>query len=167
MAAKEDLLNSIDTLVQEKTFNLDALDAIKDLKTKAELLGSELDLMKKSRDASLAREEHCVKTIEGLRAELNILRAREITLEAREKQASVLETQAAVAQAESRVWEKATRIVFAPNTVRENISRSLYRSGSEMTSQGYAQQTKTDTETDTRSDTRTDGYSDVARPENT
>jgi regulator of replication initiation timing len=153
MASKE-LTDMIDRLVTEKTFGLDALDSVKALKNKAERLENELDLTQKR--TNKLEGDIAAQIAENARLNLEIgkIAGREAAVKAREEKIHELETASAVARAESSVWERATRIVFAPNTVREKIVRnsgggtngpnSEYRSHSTFTNdqeqrtEGYA-----------------------------
>ncbi len=167
MAAKEDLLKSIETLVTEGTFTLEALEGIKDLKNKAEKLASELDKTKKDLASSEESNSRLSDVVSTLQKRNNELSARESAVEAREAQVTILEKVAAVAQAESAVWEKATRIVFAPNTTRETIVRNLAHSNSRYDPSTGRSDSSTANESGSVDERKAEGYSETNRPEGT
>jgi chromosome segregation ATPase len=153
--ANTQLSNMIEELVQQKTFGLDALDAIRELKSRAELLESEI---KRKDDQITTLTQDCQAKNERLAAqekELAKISAREIAVAARESKIHQNELIAAVAQARAGAFEQSMKIVFAPNRVRDSVQSwgSVANNGMSVPindsrvvsrTEGYAQEGDTD-----------------------
>lgn len=148
-----DLLKQIDDLVASKTFNLDALDAIKALKDNLAVTLEERDVMKR-RYADL--NEVNQKQSEQLQA--NIKRIETLTKELQESEAYRAKARESIYEAEkhkavAEAWQCAMQTVFRPSGVRETIHRNVARpveghpggNGYSPTSGYLAQGTETET----------------------
>jgi regulator of replication initiation timing len=165
MAANDTLIQMIEGLVNEKTFSLDAVEAIKKLRDKAELLQTQLaDLTKRNlehieNNAKLTREK------EELRDQLNTWKNRESELKKREDKMHELDIRTAVAQAKSEAYFDSMKVVFAPNIVRNSIQDFSTRNNaqSEYDSRTGQSASRNDTSNDNRTvtDSTVEGY---ARP---
>jgi len=120
-----ELLTAIDRLVEEKTFNLDALEAIKDLRNKAQSLEDSLAVVRERAD------KFKIENIE-LRAEAELLQGR---IDQYEAQASMLRTRQQQAdeavfesekhKAVAEAYKDAMEIVFRPHAVRERVHQNI------------------------------------------
>lgn len=142
----KNLLEQIDDLVANKTFNLDALDGIKKIK-------DELKVTLKQLDVANDQINSQVKEIDRLRDQERQLlavcaeRAKEIAdakelIEAGKKALYDADKHKAVADA----WQTAMQTVFKPATVRETVYQSIplsqnYNGNTVVTP--YQQETKT------------------------
>lgn len=147
--ANTQLSNMIEELVQQKTFGLDALDAIRALKSRAELLESEI---KRKDDQITALSSAVQEKDERLavqQRELSKIGAREDAVAAREAKIHTHEMTAAVAQARAGAFEQSMKIVFAPNRVRDSVQSF----GQVANGQGFSTPVS-----DSRMHSRTEGY---------
>lgn len=150
MVTKNDnLVQMIETLVQEKTFSLDALEAIKALRDKAESLQRTLAETQTNLAAQRDLSASLTAERDAIRAELNLWKARETELEKRERSIFALELKAAVAEAKAEAWQTSMKITFAPNLVRNSVQSYGGRSNPNG---GY------DSTNDNRTHTVVDGY---------
>jgi chromosome segregation ATPase len=121
--ATTQLSNMIEELVQQKTFGLDALEAIRTLKTKAEALEESVKNKNEVIERLQAEARALNERLSHQGEQLTQISARELAVAKREAEIQKLEVAAAVAQAESRTFRHALGVVFAPNTVRESVQR--------------------------------------------
>ena len=120
-----DILKQIDQLVADKTFSLDALEGVKNIRdalikaeSKSEQLQKECDDHIKELTRLRAKiEEEQVKNA-SLNAKLG---AMELTVAAGQEAIYTAQKHEAVANA----WKEAMQTVFKPNTVRETVNRSI------------------------------------------
>lgn len=120
-----DLIRAIDRLVEEKTFNLDALEAIKELRDKAAALEDQVDDLIKRTDKLRGEIREYEKSAAENNAHIEKQNTKIAALEAQEKQAfeSIFNAQKHEAVAEA--YKDALRTVFRPHSVRETIARSF------------------------------------------
>lgn len=120
-----DLTRMIDALVEQKTFSLDAVGSIKDLRDRA--VGLETDLTEATGKIKLASAEN--QRLNGIIStrdeDLNKWRARETALMAREAKMTDLEKQVAVEMAKSGAIHSCFDKIFANRMVRESVTRSV------------------------------------------
>jgi len=125
MSGDEKLTKLIDDLVNQKTFSLDGLKAVEELRKRA------CDL-----ERTLENAHGRIISMEGVltetSTELAILRGREneivkkdAAIKARESAIFELEKGKAVADAKSEVWSGIFHTIFKNTVVRENVTRSL------------------------------------------
>ncbi len=107
---EQELLEALDKLVEEKTFSLDAIKKIDDVRSKADLLSSELTVLR-------GELEKWVETHQE----------RESVLVEREGKITGLEKATAVSQAESALAIKMFETIFKPVTLRREIQRLVAR----------------------------------------
>lgn len=122
MVTKTDnLVQMIESLVQEQTFSLDAVEAIKALRDKAESLQQTLAETQTKLEAR--RDQIASMTAEksSLSTELDSWTQRESELQKRERNIFALEMKAAVAEARADAWQTSMKITFAPNLVRNAV----------------------------------------------
>ena len=118
------LTEAINKLVEEKTFSLDALEAIRGLRDKAEAMERENNLLKVQ--VADLRADH-----DGLKAENAALTAEltEFKLEARirakEIEAYDAKAEAMRQRAIADTFREAMGMIFRPNTVREQVQRNI------------------------------------------
>lgn len=124
----DDLTKAIDKLLNEKTFTVEAVRGIEELRKRAERMEQEL---KGTTDLSAKYE----KESEKLRSENAVLKAREAALAEREKKMTDLERTAAVEAAKTAVWSECFTKIFANRVVREHVNDSVPL----MNQQGYVQ----------------------------
>lgn len=119
------LTDAIDQLVNEKTFNLDALTAIQELKTKAVAQDRRIQAQDETiayRDSELARMKGQIST---LQREAEKAAGREAELVQREGRVRELELKEAVSTAKGETLEKVFGTIFANVKVRETATRQL------------------------------------------
>jgi hypothetical protein len=122
-----DLLKQIDELVASKTFNLDALDGIKQIKdshkdTLNSLAREQDNVLRLTRDLTMEKSK-CDKheaEISTLKATIDLLRGGE--LKAKEAVWEKL-----IAEASANAYKDALYTVFKPSAVRESIQRQVAR----------------------------------------
>lgn len=149
-----ELLTAIDRLVEEKTFNLDALEAIKDLRDKAASLEANVELL----EAQIEKHKNGTSALRKENLDLEAVVSQQNTkiaeLEAREKTAFEAIYKAEMHAAVADAYKDALRTVFKPHSVRETITRSVpiattYSNGSgghTQSVQSYEQTDKVDRE---------------------
>lgn len=120
----EDIMKQIDSLVESKTFNLDALEGIKQIKDSLkDTLNSLHRLQDKelvlTRDLTLERSKNAehVAEITGLKHQIA-----EMHKAAEDGKAARFESDKHKAVADA--WQSAMAMVFKPNAVRETIQRN-------------------------------------------
>jgi chromosome segregation ATPase len=127
VSADKNLLDQIDDLVASKTFNLDALEGIRRLKTDLQKTLDERDSLQRRyderyketiRQTDLLRERN--DAVHELNKELNAAKA---LIEAGQKAIYDAEKHQAVADA----WKEAMTMVFKPNAVRETVQRQVMK----------------------------------------
>lgn len=146
-----ELTNLIDKLVNEQTFSLQAVSAIKDLRDRAAQLEKDLE---SSRQAQTAQQEMLNKNggaISAANAKIAEAEKREKDLLAREQKVTELEKKTAVAEAKHEAFMDAFKTVFRNVTIRENAHHSISRG--HMHPNGYTQMTN-DSDSVTREETR-------------
>jgi chromosome segregation ATPase len=114
----------IDQLVTEKTFTMDALQAIQEMKVKAEYLEAEHTKLERQLTDSKADRDSLsnqLTTAEGL---LLGWKNREQELVKRELKVTEHEKRSAVAEAQASAYKDALKTVFAPNVVRQSVATS-------------------------------------------
>lgn len=125
MISKETLLQQIDDLVASKTFSLEAVDVITQIKGKLRAAIEDNEELKRRYDGlyeTNGRQSDELlklgKELEHLRAELAAAKALN---DAGQKAIYEAEKHQAVAEA----WQSALQTVFKPNTVRETVYQSI------------------------------------------
>lgn len=119
------LTEAINQLVQEKTFSLDAVDAIKGLRDKAAALEN-LCNTQNQQIADLGNTElRQTSRIGELQTEVANWKKREDELVQREKAAAEAIHEAKRQQAIADTFRESMGMIFRPNTVRETIQRSV------------------------------------------
>lgn len=121
MASTHELSEMIDALVREKTFSLDAIDAVKALRDKAKDLEETVKQQKVSLEASKIYTDGIERENGALRREIESLSKIHDGIAEREAKVVENEKLAAVAKAESAAYKHALETVFRPNTVRERV----------------------------------------------
>lgn len=171
MATNDTLVQMIETLVQEKTFSLDALEAIKVLRDKAVKLQEELERKNKSLDSALARVSELTVEKAAATEQLGVWKKRETDLLARERIMYGLEQRTAVAEAKADAFLTSMKITFAPNLVRNSV-QGYAGSSRNTTRNNYSQNlnesaTDSSSENESRSNTTVDGYAREGDPDAT
>lgn len=121
----DELTKVIDKLVEQKTFGLDALGAIKDLRDKAAKQEENLKDAKREIDERRGAEIRASNEVKRLTFVVNDWTQRQAELENRERKVFDLEKASAVAVAESKVWDRAFSSIFKNTIVREQINRDI------------------------------------------
>jgi hypothetical protein len=111
----------IDDLVASKTFSLDALEAVRQLKDKAVELERQLE--RRNQEVADLKETklHLENKVREQRALVDAIDAREKAVIGRESQIHTVEMARAVSDARAATFEQAMKIVFAPNMVRNMV----------------------------------------------
>lgn len=120
-----DILKQIDQLVADKTFSLDALEGVKNIRdalikaeAKNEQLQKECDDHIKELTRLRTKIEEQQKSISDMTAEIVMMKS---TVAAGQEALYNAQKHEAVAQA----WKEAMQTVFKPNMIRESVSRSI------------------------------------------
>lgn len=123
--ASEALTALIDDLIREKTFSLEAVDAIKALRDKAKALEDGLYVSR----TDLEKERGKVTTLESeksaWKARESAVASRDAAVAEREKKITELEKSSAVAAAKSEIWSDAFHTIFKNTVVRRNVSSNV------------------------------------------
>jgi len=120
-----ELTDLIDRMVVEKTFSLDALEVVKELKNRAELLEGQLKANRDLAENAKRREEEAKAENALLQMEIGVLKARETAVAEREKTVTAMEQRVAVAEAREKAGiEMAERFLKLPS-VRRNVTESI------------------------------------------
>jgi len=151
MSAANELTGMIEKLVTEKTFTMDALEAIQALKVKAGQLETQNEKLDREVASYKKNAEIDTNLRLSMKSDLDAWKAREASIVARELKMFENEKSAAVATAVSAAYLTSMKIVFAPNTVRESVQKF----GSVAGSNGMSYPTS-----DTGTITRAEGYAD-------
>ena len=125
MADSSSLIAAIDKLVEEKTFGLDALTAIHDLRKKAEALQRDKETLEResnSKEQGIAKRDSAIRE----KGEAIALKDAEIAAyKKREQEAFDAIQKAAVAAATAEAYKDALKTVFAPAVFREQVYKSV------------------------------------------
>lgn len=146
-----ELTNAIDQIIQQKTFSLEGVDAIKTLKIKALAL-EESVIAKDRRIAELEQlRKDFSADITTLNDALKIARMREDSLVKREANIAQLERTSAVADARSGCYTDIFNKMFANRQFREHVIESTqvpvpYNNGMTPTTHTANSSKQTDTE---------------------
>lgn len=125
MTTAATLTELIDQLVNEKTFSLEGVKAIEQMRQKAEQQQAKIEALA-ARSAEQVTEIAQLKADnERKAAELTEIKKREADLKVRETAVAAHETLAAVSKAEAAAYKHSMEIVFKPNTVREKIVNTI------------------------------------------
>jgi chromosome segregation ATPase len=117
----DNLVQMIESLVQEQTFSLDAVEAIKALRDRAESVQQKLEETQQTLQKTRDQVTEVTAKAESLREELNAWKKREAELATRERNIFALEMKAAVAEAKADAYQTSMKITFAPNLVRNAV----------------------------------------------
>ena len=120
-----ELITAIDRLVEEKTFNLDALEAIKDLRDKASRLEATVELLEAQGKKHKENTDKLIKENNDLMDSWNKQNAKVAELEAREKLAWEAIYRAEKHEAVAEAYKDALRTVFKPHAVREQVIQNI------------------------------------------
>lgn len=119
------LTKAIDEIVNEKTFTVEAVDAIKNLRDRAEILERNLEAAEKKGDLQ-------DKVITDLNKSVDIFKTREAELTKREREVTereknmiTLEKTTAVAEAKAGVWDECLKRLLGNRILRENFNKSI------------------------------------------
>lgn len=116
-----ELTEMIDRIVTEKTFTMDALEAIQALKVKAEQLEYRNASLTKDLSDSQVVRSRLTQQLSSVQIKLQTLEEHEQEVAAREAKVVEHEKRAAIAEAVSAAYKDALKIVFAPNVVRNTV----------------------------------------------
>jgi hypothetical protein len=119
----QDLLKQIDNLVESKTFNLDALDGIKQLKDDLKKTLDERDALQKRYDAALAANSDKSAEILRLTARVNEQEKHIAGMADLANKGAEAIWEKKVSEASAAAYKDALYTVFKPNAVRETVQR--------------------------------------------
>ena len=125
MANKEDVISLIDDLVAQKTFSLDALDAIKNLRDQVNILITEINAAKLAHENTKREFKICLDNADALIKIKNEQQTLIAELQSGELQAKRAIYNAEKHEAVAEAYKDAFYTVFKPNSVRESIQRSV------------------------------------------
>lgn len=116
-----DLTTMIENVVREKTFSLDAVQAIEEIRKKAAKLEADLETSRSETKNYGAQLSTAKAEIAEWSIRSSAIDARDKAVAEREKKITELEKTSAVAAAESSILRGVVDKVFANRTVRESI----------------------------------------------
>lgn len=116
----DELTKAIDKLLNEKTFTVDAVRGIEELRKRAESLEGALR-------TATARYVKAEADYSHANAENSILKAREGVVAEREKKMTELEMKSAISQAKFDVVDKVNDRLLANRTIRESTQANVQR----------------------------------------
>ena len=141
----DDLTKLIDQIVEDKTFSLEAVKIIEELRATAISLEEEVSQINKTYIAEQATSKELRKKNDLLTARVMKISDREKAVEAREAKITELEKAKAVAQAQASTYQSCMELVFRNTVVR----REMLGSVPIIDSSGYhTQQTSSETTTE-------------------
>lgn len=123
------LTTLINDLVEQKTFSLEALSSIKELRDKATILENQNEYLKDSIKSSEERIETLKQRLRESEEAHIVASAKINTLKEREKKATESIYQAEKHKAVAEAYKDAMTIVFKPNVVREAVAKNVPVSG--------------------------------------
>jgi len=118
-----DLLKQNDDFVASKTFNLDALDAIKALKDSLKKTLEERDSLQRQHDGLYDTNNKQSEEIRRLVGVVTSLQDQVTKLQAGELKAKEAVWEKLIAEAKAVAYEDALKTVFKPSAVRETVQR--------------------------------------------
>jgi hypothetical protein len=124
MSNDKTLLDQIDDLVASKTFNLDALEGIKQIK---DSLKATLDSLHREQDMALVRTRDLTmerSKSEGYAAEIVALKKQIADMHSAAEDGKTARFEADKHKAVAEAWQGAMAMVFKPNAVRESVQRN-------------------------------------------
>ena len=124
MSTNKSLLDQIDDLVASKTFNLDALEGIKQIK---DSLKATLDSLHREQDMALVRTRDLTmerSKSEGYAAEIVALKKQIADMHSAAEDGKAARYEADKHKAVAEAWQGAMAMVFKPNAVRETVQRN-------------------------------------------
>lgn len=119
------LSDLIDDMVREKTFSLDALDAVKGLRDRAFVQDASIEKLTKTladRDETIGKMR---AQASELSAEITVLKARENSVAEREGKTRDLELKEAAATAKAQALDSVFGTIFRNVTVRETTVKQV------------------------------------------
>ncbi len=122
MSKLEDVIND---LVAEKTFSLEILNKIQDLKTLSEELHEDLVLSEKNYDEYKEKYANSDRRLSELLKENGTLRSRESNLKERESTMQALEAENKLQQAVSATYRECYQFLLGNTIVREKIQKQI------------------------------------------
>lgn len=121
---KSDLLKALDALVEKQTFSLDAVEAINDLRTKVHNTQIRLDGVVNDNHNLRIDKSRLEKNVDALEAERTSLQAKITAMDKTVEEGKLAIHAAQKEAARAEAYRESLRVVFAPNTVREQIYKS-------------------------------------------
>lgn len=122
-----DILKMIDELVEQKTFSLDALSAIKALREEAKVQAAEIVKLKDSVKYQEAEKQRFERDLRHAESKLDKIAAREQAVAERESKITQLELDKAVASASLTSFKEACGMFLKNTIVRESVSSNARR----------------------------------------
>jgi hypothetical protein len=119
------LTTLINQLVEEKTFSLEAVEAIKEIRNKAEKLEIENVRLNEKIDTLIANNVDLAKRLRRSEESYNVASEKINFFEDQEKKAKHAIYEAEKHKAVADAFKEAMTIVFKPNSVRESITRTV------------------------------------------
>lgn len=124
-ATQNDLLAFIDKMVEQKTFGLDALKAISELRDKAEALNERLAVEKRNAERRAEDIRQRDARLASLESKVAALALRETAVADREAKATELEKRVAVAEAKHMATVETAAMFLRNSLVRESVQKTI------------------------------------------
>lgn len=125
MAREEELLNIIQKLVEEKTFSIEGVKAIEQLRRQLESNETELKGCKDRINNYVIRSEEAAARELVLKRKTEEYEKREKDIEAKEKNHAHMDQKVAVAEVKAYTLENVMQLLFKNTIVREHVQRSV------------------------------------------
>lgn len=124
-ATQNDLLATIDKMVEQKTFGLDALDAINELRDKAEALNEKLAVERRNAERRAEDIRQRDARLTSLESKVAAMDLRETAVADREAKATELEKRVAVAEAKHMATVETAAMFLRNSVVRESVQKTI------------------------------------------
>ena len=125
MTEDKDLIKLIDELIHEKTFSLDAVEAVKNMRDIAQGLEKRNKELKKDALTHLAKVNEYEDRITVLRSKDEDWREREAKLIKHENKAEELRLSNAVSNAKAETYKECVSLIFRNETLRREMLGSI------------------------------------------
>lgn len=121
----EDVYKELDKVVEQKTFSLEAVKAIKELRDEYIKRTEKIKSLEESNVGLNRTINMYTVSIEENKKDIEVLKMRESRLEQREKNMIDLEKTTAIEFAKSSVWREVFEVLFKNNIMKETVVRKV------------------------------------------
>lgn len=134
---KDTLLGLVDKLVEEKTFSVEGVKAIENIRHQAQIDTARIKELEDRINVYVKKNEELVATETRLNKEVEEWKAKEKAIVDREKLMNRNEVKVAVAEAIASTMREMNQLVFKNTIIRENVQRTVVESTPSPYAGGY------------------------------